>query len=222
MHARYDELKTRGGRFSSRGLLVAFASSVALGAACSDEESSPPQCIGGDGAVAGASAPLCQSAQDLGECVSGVDAAEEEEHEHDESADAGAEEHEHDEEEHATNYGREADDDECKYHVSFTNTCVAVNEPVTFTLSLTRLIDGLPAGGTNPAFPEIYLADDPSHLSPSNDITAREGAAGVYEIGPIVFDQSGRWIVRFHYFETCSEIPEDSPHSHAAFYIDVP
>jgi hypothetical protein len=37
-----------------------------------------------------------------------------------------------------------------------------------------------------------------------------------------VFDQSGRWVVRFHYFETCSDVPEDSPHGHVAFYIDVP
>ena len=93
---------------------------------------------------------------------------------------------------------------------------MAVNEPVTFSLTLTRKMDGMQGSGTNPAFPEVYLADDPSHLSPSNDITAREGEPGTYEIGPVIFDRTGRWVVRFHYFDTCSEIPADSPHGHAA------
>lgn len=236
-----DELRTRQPRVGFRGLALGLASVFALGVACSDEEdASLAQCVGavGDGAVAGTPEPHCQGAdgtpivQAIGECVSG--AAGEDEHEHEtgsvdageeehEHADAGAEdEHEHGEEEHAINVGREADDDDCKYHVSFTNTCVAVNQPVSFTLSLTRKMDGMPGSGTNPAFPEVYLADEPSHLSPSNDITAREGPAGTYEIGPIVFDEPGRWVIRFHYFDTCSEVPADSPHGHAAFYIDVP
>jgi len=37
-----------------------------------------------------------------------------------------------------------------------------------------------------------------------------------------VFDKSGRWVVRFHFFESCSDVPDDSPHGHVAFYIDVP
>ena len=228
-----------------RGLALGVGCSLALGVACSDDEdaTTTSQCVAalGEGAVAGTPEPHCQEpdgtpiVQSIGECQTGAvleeehehdepaDAGSEEEHEHDESADAGSEaEHEHDEGEHAINVGREADDDDCKYRVSFTNTCVAVNEPVTFTLSLTRKIDGMPGSGTNPAFPEVYLADDPTHLSPSNDIRAREGAAGTYEIGPIVFDRAGRWVIRFHYFDTCSEIPADSPHGHAAFYIDVP
>jgi len=199
-----------------RPLLFAFGSALALGAACSDDDDEPDavQCVGG-GAVAGAELLHCEAAQPIGECVTG--AVEEEEH-----ADAGAEDHEHEEEEHAIQSGREADDDDCKYRVRFENTCVAVNQPVTFTLSLTRKFDGMPGAGTNPAFPEIYLADDVSHLSPSNDITATERSPGTYEIGPVVFDRAGRWVVRFHYFETCSEIPEDSPHGHVAFYFDVP
>jgi hypothetical protein len=66
------------------------------------------------------------------------------------------------------------------------------------------------------------LADDPSHISPSFEITAPEKPAGSYAIGPIVFDRSGRWVVRFHFYETCSDVPPDSPHAHVAFYIDVP
>jgi hypothetical protein len=28
--------------------------------------------------------------------------------------------------------------------------------------------------------------------------------------------------VRFHLHENCSDVPEDSPHGHAAFYVSVP
>jgi hypothetical protein len=197
-----------------------LASMVALGVACSDDDGGGGgECIGGEGAVAGAADDHCVAddgspiTQVIGMCVTGGEAAEEgEEHEHEEE----------EEEEHPTLSGREADDDDCKYRVRFENTCVARGEPVTFTLSLTRKFDGMPGAGTMPAYPEVFLAADPSHISPSNDITAREGPAGTYEIGPIVFDQSGRWVIRFHYFEACSDLPEDSPHGHVAFYIDVP
>jgi hypothetical protein len=178
---------------------------AALGAACSDDDSDGGQCVGGGGPVAGENENHCigaggmQIANTIGMCA----------------ATGEAEGGEEEEEEHETLFGREADDDECKYHVSF-------NQPVTFTLSLTRLFDGQPGTGTVPAYPEIHLADDETHISPSNNITAQEGPAGTYEIGPVIFDRSGRWVVRFHYFEDCSELPEDSPHSHVAFYIDVP
>jgi hypothetical protein len=197
------------------GLLGAVA---ALGLACSDDDGDGGECIGGDGAVAGTADTHCvaedgsEIAQVIGMCATGGEAAEEgEEHEHEEG-----------EEDHPILTGREADDDDCKYHVRFENTCVAVNQPVTFTLSLTRKFDGMPGAGTMPAYPEVYLADDLTHISPSLNITASEGPAGTYEIGPIVFDRSGRWVIRFHYFEDCSDLPEDSPHGHVAFYIDVP
>lgn len=119
-------------------------------------------------------------------------------------------------------YGQQAYDDDCKYLVKFENSCVVKGQPVTFKVTLTRKSDGKPATGATPDSPEIYLSSDSSHISPSNQIKAPESPGGVYAIGPIVFDQSGRWVVRFHFFETCSDIPEDSPHAHVAFYIDVP
>ena len=119
-------------------------------------------------------------------------------------------------------YSNAAYDDDCKYSVSFQNSCVALNTPVTFDVTLKRKADGSAATGTDPNSPEVYLADDPSHISPSNNIKAPEGPPGTYAIGPIVFDKSGRWVVRFHFFESCSDVPEDSPHGHVAFYIDVP
>ena len=210
---------SRRWRAVRRGLCL-LASMAALGAACSDDDGDGGgECIGGEGAVAGATDDHCVAedgsaiTQVIGTCVMGGEAAEEgEEHEHEEE-----------EEEHAILFGREADDDDCKYHVRFENTCVAVNQPVTFTLSLTRKFDGTPGAGAVPKYPEVYLADDTGHISTSlASIDASEGPAGTYKIGPIVFDRSGRWVIRFHYFENCSDLPEDSPHGHAAFYIDVP
>jgi hypothetical protein len=204
-----------------RGGLCVLASMLALGLACSDDDGGEGgECIGGEGAVAGAPDEHCiaedgsEITQVIGMCATGGEAAEEGEE---------GEEHEHEEgEEHPILTGREADDDDCKYRVRFENTCVAVNEPVTFTLTLTRKFDGMPGAGTEPRFPEVFLAGDPTHISPSANISATEGPPGTYEIGPIVFDRAGRWVIRFHYFESCSDLPEDSPHGHVAFYIDVP
>lgn len=242
----------RSARLCLRSTLGLLCAAVLLGAACSEEEEAVGgQCSGGDGAVAGPADTHCVAAdgseivRSIGACLTAAEVAQsstaqadagaegEADHEHEGDAghehegDAGhehegEEDHGHAGEEHLIMSGREADDDDCKYRVSFQNTCVAVNEPVTLTLSLTRKFDGMPGAGTNPAFPEIYLAEDTTHLSPSNDITAVERSPGVYDIGPVVFDSSGRWVVRFHYFETCSSVPEDSPHGHVAFYIDVP
>jgi hypothetical protein len=128
----------------------------------------------------------------------------------------------HGEEESAVRYGNEAADDDCKYDARFSNTCIEVGKPVTLTLSLRQRKTGNPGNGGHPDSPEIYLASNPAHISPSNAITAREAPLGTYQIGPVVFDVPGRWVVRFHYFENCSDVPPDSPHGHVAFYVDVP
>lgn len=224
--------RARSSRRALRGGLWLLCAAAALGVACSDDDPDPGggQCIGGEGAVAGEPDTHCiaedgsEIVQAIGACVTGAAAPEDEEHEHEEGEEhAEGEDHEHEEgEDHGILTGREADDDDCKYRVRFENTCVAVNEPVTFTLSLTRKFDGMPGAGTTPAFPEVFFADEVTHISPSTNITAVEGPAGTYDIGPIVFDRSGRWVIRFHYFENCSDLTADSPHGHVAFYIDVP
>jgi hypothetical protein len=196
-------------------MLIALASS---GAACSSDDDpsgsamQPGSCEGGGGPVMSTMPDdHCKDSsgmditQEVGMCVSSAD----------EDAVAG------DEEEYGTYFGSEGNDDDCKYRVSFTHTCIKLNEPVTFSLQLTHKSDGTVATGANPSHPEIFLADS-SHPSPSNRISAPEGPDGTYQIGPIVFDRSGRWVVRFHFFEGCSDIPKDSPHGHASFYIDVP
>jgi hypothetical protein len=59
------------------------------------------------------------------------------------------------------------------------------------------------------------------HPSPSTGSTT-ETSPGVYQIGPIVFDQPGQWTVRFHLYGSCFDLAPDSPHGHAAFFVQVP
>jgi hypothetical protein len=119
----------------------------------------------------------------------------------------------------ATNYNSEANDDDCKYHVAFTVTPVRENTNVTFTVTATTLIDGLPATGTN-TLAEVFLND--THPARNSGQKTTEQAGGVYQIGPIQFDLPGQWTVRFHLHEECQDQTADSPHGHAAFFIAVP
>lgn len=109
-------------------------------------------------------------------------------------------------------------DEECKYDFTWTSTAVALNENVTFTLTLKNRTDKLPALGAAPAI-EAFL--DATHPAPNSGAKSVEEGAGVYEIGPIRFDRSGYWTVRFHVYNRCIDGPT-SPHGHAAFYVSVP
>jgi hypothetical protein len=111
-------------------------------------------------------------------------------------------------------------DDDCKYHVSYTSTEIRRNEDVTFTVTITGLAPAAPATGAAP-YEEITL--NGTHVSPSDPKAVETPAgSGIYKIGPIKFDRAGQWVVRFHMFAECSDTPEDSPHAHIAFRIDVP
>jgi hypothetical protein len=90
---------------------------------------------------------------------------------------------------------------------------------VTFAVNVIRKIDGKPATGADIVI-EAFL--NPMHPTPTVDIPSVESAGGNYKVGPFVFDQAGQWTVRFHFYEMCSDEPEDSPHGHAAFFIKVP
>lgn len=202
----------------SWGLLVL----AAAGVACSDDDEAAEDgagaCVAGGGPVAGPADAHCVDeagmniVQSIGACTTAavVDGVEDE---HEEG------EEEHEEEELGVFYGSEANDDDCKYRVSFTHSCIVQNQPVTFDVTLRRSGDGSVATGAMPSTVEAFLDD---HPSPSNSFTGPERTPGTYAIGPVLFDRPGRWTVRFHFFETCSDIPEDSPHGHTAFYIDVP
>jgi hypothetical protein len=118
-------------------------------------------------------------------------------------------------------FNSEGYDDDCKYHVSWTSTPVRKNELVTFTFTLEGLDPAGPVKGAD-IDTDVFLGD--THLAPNTGSKSTESPAdsGTYKIGPIKFDESGDWVVRFHFFETCSDAPADSPHGHVAFHVNVP
>ena len=118
----------------------------------------------------------------------------------------------------ATLFGSEGDDDDCKYHVKWTASLIREGSNVTFTVTATHKTDGSPLTGANP-IAEVFLS--PTHPSPSVP-TGTELSPGVYAIGPVDFDAPGKWTVRFHFYEDCVDQTPDSPHGHAAFYVNVP
>jgi hypothetical protein len=141
--------------------------------------------------------------QEVGKCVTESD-----------EADAGAEE-----ETPGPWGGTSAADDDCKYDIKYTVTPICENEDTTFTVSVKLRIDGEPVTG---AAPDLEVLDAQGIPAAEGSQTATEKSDGVYEIKGIRFTKSGKWTVRFHVFETCSDAPEDSPHGHAAFFVDVP
>lgn len=119
-----------------------------------------------------------------------------------------------------TMYGQSGSDDDCKYDVSWTSTPICENQNVFFTVSVKKRTDGSPLTGAN-VTPDVVL--DCSHSIPNNpNPSSPETSPGTYTVGPIVFDKPGKWVVRFHMFENCSDLADDSPHGHAAFYVQVP
>jgi hypothetical protein len=118
-----------------------------------------------------------------------------------------------------TNFNSSANDDDCKYHVSFTATPIQENLNVTFTVLAAYLTDNTPATGAS-TLAEVYLND--THPAPNSGQATTEPSPGIYQIGPIVFDSPGQWTVRFHLHEECQDATDDSPHGHAAFFIAVP
>jgi hypothetical protein len=134
----------------------------------------------------------------------------------------------------ATMFGSSGDDDNCKYSVSWASTPIVVGEPVWFEVTANHLTDGSPLTGAAPLAETFRaLTLDPGPASNANQ-NPSEIAPGVYVVGPLLFDESNAsgeagasgilpyWTVRFHFYETCSDLLPDSPHGHAAFYLRVP
>jgi hypothetical protein len=118
-----------------------------------------------------------------------------------------------------TMYGSSADDDDCKYFISWVATPIQQNVDTYFQVTAIRLADGKPASCAG-IRPDVSLTL--THGAPAPKNPAAEIAPGVYQVGPIRFDAAGKWTVRFHLYEECNDTPEDSPHGHAAFYVAVP
>ncbi|HEY2733838.1 MAG TPA: hypothetical protein VGI70_07630, partial [Polyangiales bacterium] len=136
----------------------------------------------------------------------------------DDTADAGASDFG------ATMYGSEGDDDDCKYHLKWSATCISVNQTFTVTVAITTKSDGKPLTGLKDGnfSTDLYLTDQETHLAPINSAKYTETSTpGTYTLGPLKFDESGNWTLRFHIRPECTD-SEGSPHGHAAFFINVP
>lgn len=117
-----------------------------------------------------------------------------------------------------TLFNGEGDDDECKYHYVWSSTGICQGADVYFDVTVTNKETGAPATGGD-VRAEVFL--DETHPAPNSDQVVVETADGVYHVGPIRFDAAGRWTTRFHVRESCED-GEESPHGHAAFFVDVP
>lgn len=123
----------------------------------------------------------------------------------------------------ATLYNAHGYDDDCKYSLGWTSTPIRENTDVTFTVNVGLLGTDQPATGgnvNNHTYVEAFLND--THPGDTASAVSTEGPDGTYTIGPVRFDAPGRWTVRFHVFGDCVDETADSPHGHAAFYVDVP
>lgn len=116
-------------------------------------------------------------------------------------------------------YGTSGADDDCKYDVTWSSTPIRLAQDATFTITLKARAAGNAVPGAQTRI-EAFLNE--VHPAPATLPTVTETSPGVYRIDPIRFDRPGRWTVRFHFFDTCSEAQADSPHGHASFYVEVP
>ncbi len=124
----------------------------------------------------------------------------------------------HAEEHNEVLYNSEGDDDDCKYHVKWSASEITQNKDVTFTITLTTKADGK---GVTGAAPDIEAYLDETHPAPNSDQKPTEKGDGVYDIGPVQFDKTGKWTTKFHFFEDCMD-SESSPHGHLGFFVNVP
>jgi hypothetical protein len=120
-----------------------------------------------------------------------------------------------------TMYGHKGADDDCKYDVEWSSTPLCSGTAnVYFTVIAKHRTDGTALTGAN-VQPEVIFNDCMHTISNHPNKESPENPGGTYLVGPIVFDQPGRWEIRFHLFETCVDGVPDSPHGHAAFWLDV-
>jgi hypothetical protein len=127
-------------------------------------------------------------------------------------------------EEPETHNNAEADDDDCKYHLSFSSDPIHLNQNVTFTVKVVRKANGQPE--PFPAGADLNVAgvtDNDTHPFPNAPApTTTVMNPGTFKYGPVKFDKSGDWKITFHIREDCADLAEDSPHGHATFLIRVP
>jgi len=224
-------------------IVFSLASGLFVGMGCSSSDRAPPTALGPSGTTAAAAGPSNDrcinqpaSVVDPAACMTPASSGDGAGGAVDEDSTAGAAGASaasdcnlaHDASYGDSLYDSAGDDDDCKYHVSWTSTPVAVNQDVSFTVTATLKDSTTPLEGLSPGTNalsrvELYIPCEPTHFPPAADArpTIKETSPGVYTAGPIRFDKPGRWVVRFHFFESCLD-QEASPHGHIAFFVDVP
>ena len=119
-----------------------------------------------------------------------------------------------------TLYNSEGDDDDCKYHLTFTNDPVLENKLIFFTVTVKQKSNNMPETGGHFEI-EAHLGD----THPAPDITpmpvATESPPGTFKF-PVKFDMPGKWTVKFHIHEECLDNDDASQHGHASFFVNVP
>jgi hypothetical protein len=128
-------------------------------------------------------------------------------------------------------YNGSGDDDDCKYHVTWSATPIQKNQPFTLTITATNKTTGAPLETIAAQEPgklalsriEPFMPCEPSHLAPTSDYEApvTQIGPGKFTVGPVVFDESGRWVIRYHFYEECFN-NVTTPHGHIAFFVQVP
>jgi hypothetical protein len=131
-----------------------------------------------------------------------------------------------------TKYGTTGNDDDCKYYVTYSPSPLCENDGTYFVVTANYLTRTSADGGLLPltgasTYAEVCLSS--THPGPTIDSRPPdgnqqvvEGPPGTYTVGPVQFDESGMWTVRFHFNEFCCDVAADSPHGHAAFFMNVP
>src|SRR5579863_544460 len=170
--------------------------------------------------------PRTQTIGDVSECCSGADAG---------AGDGGDQGCPYG----ATMFGMEGDDDDCKYHVTWTSTPICEGNPgaqfvmkAVYRSRSDSAGNPLPLTGANPMTETFttttgdwdaasYCDDGSNHPGPTSGNHMTEGPPGTYTAN-VAFDEPGLWTLRFHFNEECADIAPDSPHGHAAFHFNVP
>jgi hypothetical protein len=115
----------------------------------------------------------------------------------------------------------EGDDDDCKYHVKWSVASGGGSKTdgeLTFTVTVTNKKDNSPVTQA-PIDIEAFLDDTHPALN-TDQVSTETSTPGTYTVGPVAFDTSGKWTVRFHIHDDCDD-SETSPHGHAAFFVQV-
>jgi len=115
-------------------------------------------------------------------------------------------------------WGSAAADDSCKYDLAFSTTPITRGADVEFPLTATSRDDAAFVGGAQPV---VEVTPPTGTPLPTSGQQWSEDPGGFYRVGPVRFDEPGRWRVTVRLFPQCSTLGA-SPRAQATFWLDVP